>query len=393
MNSAILQPEVQDYINEHLKTDPTTLILKGTPLNGVSATEVVQQIEAKNRCEKKLPTWFNQPNIYYPNKINIEQTSSELTAIYKSKLIEGKTIIDLTGGFGIDSYYFSKVFENVTHCEINEELSKIVVHNFKILKKINVNTILADGLSYLKNSPTQYDWIYVDPSRRHDSKGKVVFLKDCLPNIPEHLSLLWEHSNNILIKTSPLLDISLGIQELEYVKSIHIIAINNEVKELLWILEKGFVGKITIKTAHLKAKSFENFDFLMADESQVETLYSEPLSYLYEPNAAIMKSGGFSSMTSAYQVAKLHKHSHLYTSELLIEFPGRTFKIIAIIPYTKKEIKKLSLQKANITIRNFPETVQNIRKSTKIKDGGEDYLFFTTNVNNEKIVVVCSKIQ
>lgn len=393
MNPAILQSEVQDYINQNLKTDPTTLILKGVPFHKVRATEVVEQIEAKGRCKKKLPTWFQQSNIYYPNKLNIEQTSSELTAEYKSHLISGKTLIDLTGGFGVDAYYFGKIFQQVTHCELDADLSGIVKHNFETLKANNINMIAEDGLSYLKSSSKDYDWIYVDPSRRHDSKGKVFFLKDCLPNIPEHLELLWSHSKNVLIKTSPLLDITIGLNELEYVKTIHIVAVNNEVKELLWILEHGFSGNIKIKTINLKNNGNEHFDFFMEDETQVETVYSEPLSYLYEPNSAIMKSGGFNSVIEAFRVKKLHKHSHLYTCETLIEFPGRAFIILKSIPYNKKQIKALSIQNANITTRNFPDTVQNIRKSFKIKDGGNDYLFFTTDVRNEKIVLVCAKVE
>ena len=392
MNSAILQPDVQDYITKNLKSDPTALILQGAIFTGVSTAKIVEQIEAKSRSEKKLPTWFKQPSIYYPNKLNIEQTSSELTAEYKSRLISGKTLIDLTGGFGVDAYYFSKTFDTVTHCELNQELSSIVSHNFKVLKISTIETIADDGLSILQSSDTNYDWIYVDPSRRNESKGKVFFLKDCLPNIPEHLELLWSRTSNILIKTSPLLDINLGIKELENVKTVHIVAVNNEVKELLWTLEKSFCGPIEIKTINLKNDSSEQFDFLLEDESQVEIYYSEPRSYLYEPNSAIMKSGGFNSLTTAYKVSKLHKHSHLYTSEVLIDFPGRTFEILKTIAYNKKEIKKFCFGKANITTRNFPESVENIRKNFKIKDGGEHYLFFTTNINNEKIVLVCTKV-
>ncbi|RXJ51128.1 class I SAM-dependent methyltransferase [Gelidibacter gilvus] len=392
MNSAILDPDVQNYINQNLKTDPTVLILKGVSFTEVSVTEVVEQIEAKSRCEKKLPTWFNQPNIYYPNKLNIEQTSSEATAEYKSRLISGETLIDLTGGFGVDAYYFGKVFKQVTHCELNADLSTIVKYNFEKFKVSNINIIAEDGISFLQNSAANYDWIYVDPSRRHDSKGKVFFLKDCLPNIPEHLDVLWSRSKNILIKTSPLLDISIGLNELENVKTIHIVAVNNEVKELLWVLEHGFSGKVKIKTVNLKNSGSEQFEFFIEDEAQVETIYSEPLTYLYEPNSAIMKSGGFNSLTETFDVKKLHKHSHLYTSEKLILFPGRAFKILKAVPYHKKQIKTLNIQKANLTTRNFPDTVQNIRNLFKIKDGGDDYIFFTTDINNEKIVLVCAKV-
>lgn len=391
MNPAILDSEVQAFINKNLKTDPTTLILKGVPFSKVSAAEVVEQIEAKSRSEKKLPTWFQQPYIYYPNKLNIEQTSSEQTADYKSSLISGEKLIDLTGGFGVDAYYFRKVFTEVIHCELNTDLSAIVAHNFEKLNVDNISTFAADGLSILQNSSEHYDWIYVDPSRRHDSKGKVFFLKDCLPNIPEHLSVLWSRSKNIMIKTSPLLDVTVGLSELEHVKTIHIVALNNDVKELLWILEHGFIGKVRMQTTNLKGQRSEQFEFCKEDEPDITLVYSEPLTYLYEPNTAILKSGGFKSVAQSFEVKKLHKHSHLYTSDEFIEFPGRAFHILKVVPFNKKQIKTLNIKKANITTRNFPDTVQNIRKSYKIKDGGSHYLFFTTDMNNDKIIIVCTK--
>ncbi len=252
MNYSILNTEIQEFIDNHLNFDVTSLILKGTAFPSVETNEIIEQIEAKKRCKKKLVTWFNCEQIYYPNKLNIEQTSSEITANYKSNLISGDSIIDLTGGFGIDCYYFSKRFKSVTHCEINETLSNIVNHNYKQLEVQNINTSNVDGINYLKHSNKKFDWIYIDPSRRHDSKGKVFFLNDCLPNIPEYIELLFSHSNNILIKTSPLLDISVGISELRHVKTIHVVAVNNEVKELLWVLENKLEGDVSIKTVNIK---------------------------------------------------------------------------------------------------------------------------------------------
>ena len=237
MNYSILNIDIQGFIKNNKDSDISTLLLKGIPFKDVNANELIEQIEARKKSEFKLPKWFNTDNIYYPNKLNIEQTSSEITARYKSNLMYGNTIIDITGGFGVDCFYFSKQFENVTYCEINESLSEIVNYNNKILDVENIETLNTDGVTYLNTSKKQFDWIYADPSRRHDSKGKVCFLHDCLPNIPENLDILFDYSNNIIIKTSPLLDISIGIDELKYVKSIHIIAVNNEVKELLWILK------------------------------------------------------------------------------------------------------------------------------------------------------------
>jgi hypothetical protein len=391
LNKHILNIDIQQFINENLTSHLTSLLLKGTSFSSVETKEIITQIEAKKRCEKKLPTWFNTEKIYYPNKLNIEQTSSEITANYKSNLIHGASIIDLTGGFGVDSFYFSKNFKTVVHCEMDGILSEIVKHNYTQLNVSNIDTLAIDGISYLETNKTVYDWIYLDPSRRHDSKGKVFFLSDCLPNVPKHIDLLFKHSNNILIKTSPLLDISLGINELKHVKTIHVVAVNNEVKELLWILEAGFEAEITVETVNIKKEVNEHFMFSFNKEKTSTSSYQQPQTYLYEPNSAILKAGGFDAITQQLPVFKLHKHSHLYTSDRLLEFPGRHFIIKKVVPYNKKELKKLGITQANVTVRNFPETVDGLRKKFNIKDGGETYLFFSTDNENQKIVIVALK--
>lgn len=392
MNTFILNTNVQKFINANINCDITLLALQKTVFSSEQLKLIIEQIEAKNRCAKKLPTWFNTQNIYYPNKLNIEQTSSEITAKYKSNLIQGNSIIDLTGGFGVDCYYFSKVFKSVTHCEINTSLSSLVKHNYNKLQLSNIETKGINGIEYLKENHKKFDWIYIDPSRRHDSKGKVFLLNDCLPNIPLHLDLLFTRSKNIIIKTSPLLDLSIGINELKHVKTIHIVAVNNEVKELLWILENKFEGKINIETVNIKNEKNDTFKFYLEDEKIADSTYSLPLSYLFEPNAAILKSGAFHSISKTLNVFKLHKHSHLYSSDNKIDFPGRAFKIDTILPFNKKALKKLNIAKANITTRNFPETVSQIRKKFNIKDGGSIYLFFTTDLNHKKLVIITKKI-
>lgn len=392
MNKHILNTGVQNFIIKNENSSISSLILKGTNFINVDTKDIIEQIEAKKRSKSKLSTWYNTANIYYPNKLNIEQTSSETTAKYKADLINGNSIIDVTGGFGVDCFYFSKQFKTVTHCEINSSLSEIVKHNFNQLKTKNITTIKTDGIEYLKQINNIFDWIYIDPSRRHDSKGKVFFLKDCLPNVPECLDLLFTRSKNIMIKTSPLLDLSVGINELKHVKAIHVVAVNNEVKELLWVLERDFSNSISIKTVNIKKESSLHFKFNLNDEKLTTPKYSHPLTYLYEPNAAILKAGAFNQVTKQLQIFKLHKHSHLYTSNNSIDFPGRVFKIEQIIPYNKKAIKSLATNKANITTRNFPEKVQQLRKKFKIKDGGDLYMFFTTDIDNQKIVILTKKL-
>jgi 16S rRNA G966 N2-methylase RsmD len=391
LNTSILNKEIQEYINANLKSDMTKLILKGSNFDEVTIQEIAEQIVSKNKCKTKLPTWFQKENIYYPNKLNIEQTSSEITANYKANLVSGNSLIDITGGFGVDTYYFSKKIKNVTHCEINKELSKIVSHNNKQFNSKNIKTFVGNGLSYLEKSDYKFDWIYSDPSRRNDIKGKVFLLKDCLPNIPENLELIFKKTNHLLLKISPMLDISSAINELNFVKEIHVVSVENEVKELLFILEKNCIQHIDIKTINFRKNKIQTFDFHYQEE--LVATYSVPKKYLFEPNAAILKAGAFQQISVKLKIHKLHQHSHLYTSTNLCEFPGRSFQIKHVISYNKKELTKLiPSKKANITTRNFPETVFQIRKKTNLKEGGNDYLFFTTDVHNRHIVIICEKV-
>tara|TARA_R110002072_G_scaffold159771_4_gene310810 strand:+ start:458 stop:1651 length:1194 start_codon:yes stop_codon:yes gene_type:complete len=390
LNFDILNDDVQQFICDNLNSEITKLILKGSPFGNISIQELANQLVAKQKSTKKLPTWFSSDKIYYPAKISIEQTSSEITANYKSTIISGDAIIDITGGFGVDCYYFSRQFKKVIHCEINEELSKIVKHNYQQLNIQNIHTFCGNGFDYLKGADQVFDCIYIDPSRRDDVKGKVFMLKDCQPYIPPKIDFFFTKANQILIKVSPILDLKNTIRELQNVKEIHIVALHNEVKEVLFLLEKSYTNPIQIKTINILKSENQIFDFIFDED--IYSSYSEPLSYLYEPNVAILKSGGFHQISRKLSVYKLHQHSHVYTSKKLINFPGRAFKIEQVIPYDKKKLKKLLPDnKANITTRNFPKTVAQIRKETKIKDGGNTYIFFTTDVNNNAKLVICKK--
>ena len=392
MDLLILKHEIQAFINANVGKSISKLALQKNPFPEVNWITILNQIEAKTKAKDKLPNWFSAENIIYPSKISIEQTSSEKTASYKASVVSGDSLIDLTGGFGVDDYYFSKKIKNVAHCEINLELSAVVKHNFEQLNVPKITCYAGDSLDSLNTLNTKWDWIYIDPSRRNDAKGKVFLLKDCLPNVPENLDFYFNNSDAILIKTAPLLDISAGLSELQHVKAIHIIAVENEVKELLWELHASFFGNTTIKTINLTKDKTDTFDFILNEDSKFPN-FSLPQKYLYEPNSAIMKSGGFDEVGSFYNLNKLHKHSHLYTSADLISFPGRIFQIQNSFPYNKTEMKSfLENTQANITTRNFPDSVESIRKKWKIKDGGNLYCFFTTDENNDKIVLICTKI-
>ncbi|MRH99131.1 class I SAM-dependent methyltransferase [Kriegella sp. EG-1] len=392
MNKFILNTDIQSFINENLDSDVVSILLKKQLFKDVTQQELCQQIESKKKCKKKLPTWFSTEAIYYPKKLNVEQSSSEATASYKSQLIKGKSLVDLTGGLGVDSYFFAKTFNEVYCCEIDTELAQIASYNHKVLGATNIQSIQKDGIKFLFNSTKKYDCIYIDPSRRNDVKGKVFRFEDCGPNVVKHLDFLFERTETILIKTSPLHDLSLGIKELKNVLEIHIVAVNNEVKELLWLLKKNYTKTTLIKTINLRKKDNQTFTFNHNDESISTLNLSLPLNYLYEPNAAILKAGAFKLVSRKFNLNKLHEHSHLYTSQHLKEFPGRRFLITNNLSYSKATLKSLNIPKANISIRNFPESVAQIRKKHKIKDGGNNYLFFTRSMNNELIVLKCERI-
>ncbi|RTY67169.1 THUMP-like domain-containing protein [Flavobacterium sp. LB2P53] len=392
MDLMILNPEVQVFINANIGTHVATLALQKNPFPNVDWITILNQIDAKTKAKDKLPHWFLSQNIIYPSKLSVEQTSSEKTASYKASIVTGDHLIDLTGGFGVDDFYFAQKIKEVVHCEINPDLSQLVKHNFEQLRVPNITCYTGDSLATLTALKTNWDWIYIDPSRRNDTKGKVFMLKDCLPNVPENLTFYFKNTNAILIKTAPILDITAGLTELQHVKQIHIIAVENEVKELLWELHAAYSGPIRIKTVNILKDKNETFDFIWNEDASFSN-FSLPQTYLYEPNSAIMKSGGFDEVGSFYKVNKLHKHSHLYTSIDLIPFPGRVFEIQNTFSYNKTAMKNfLENSKANITTRNFPDSVESIRKKWKIKDGGNIYSFFTTDENNHKIVLICTKI-
>ncbi|MBW3517976.1 class I SAM-dependent methyltransferase [Flavobacterium sp. NKUCC04_CG] len=393
MKTELLHSDVQEFINQSLKIETAQLAFQKNPFPQIPWNEILTQIQSKRKAQEKLPTWFQTSGILYPLSLSIEQTSSEKCAAYKASLLSGDSLIDLTGGLGIDAFYFSKHFKTVTHCEWQPTLSELVQHNYQALKATNINCISGDGLQILQDLNQQWDCIYIDPARRNQAKEKVFFLKDCEPNVPELLDTYFEYSTKVFIKTAPLLDLAAGLNELKHVKEIHVVALDNEVKELLWLLEKGYTGSIQVVAVNIKNTETDVFKSTLDAESSAYSNYSTPKEFLYEPNSALMKTGQFNRIAEQYALDKLQLHSQLYTSASLIDFPGRVFKIVANYPFNKQTMKTyLQNQKVNITIRNFPISVSELRKKWKIKDGGNQYVFLTTDCNNEKIILICEKI-
>jgi len=376
MNREILTDAVQQFIQDHADADPGKIALGKSPFELVSSSELASQIESRQKTKKKLPLWYNTPFIYYPPAISIEQASSERTALYKNTLIDdGELLIDLTGGFGVDSFYFSQKAKQVVHCEINPELSEIAKYNAGQLGQKNIQFFAGNGIDILNQGAAVYDTVFIDPSRRVNTR-KVFKLDDCEPNIIQWQQEIFKKSKRIIIKTSPLLDISLSISQLKNVREVHVISIKNECKELLFVLEKGFIGEIQIHSILLNNDRELNFSFPEHEEKNTPLLLGEPLEYLYDPDSALLKAGCFKLIAKRLNLKKLHLNTHLYTSQDEINsFPGRVFKIREVMDY--KDFKKIKTNhSANVIAKNFPLNVEAIRKKHKIGESKNNYLFF-----------------
>lgn len=380
MKTEILNKEVQNYINANLETDLHSLLLKKSPFSEVSMQEMVQQIKGKKVAHRKFPFLLKE-NIVFPPNLNLEQASSQSTAEFKAENLNGKKFLDLTCGFGIDAYFLSQNFGEITLVEKNPELLDVVKHNWKILNK--KATFVNENLEhFLAKNSESFDVIYLDPARRDSEKNKKFLLEDLSPNLLEIQDQLLEISSQIIIKLSPLIDISYLISVLKNVAKIQIIAVRNEVKELIVFLEKARKGDdVEISCINLESDDAE-FAFQFKEEKTAVSAFSEPQQFLYIPNNAVLKSGAFNLISQFFNGKKLHPNTHFYTSDKRIErFPGRILEINMI---DSKHIRKG--EKYNIISKNYPLSPDEIKKKYKILDGGNCYLIFT-QTQNRKIIL------
>ena len=380
MKLFIVNPAVQDFIKSNLKSSLLTLLLKKSPFPHVSMLEIVEQIRGKNVAAKKFPFLLKE-GIVFPPHLNLEQSSSETTSKYKSQFFSGAKFLDLTTGFGIDAYFLSENFKEITLVEKNTTLLNTVEHNWKILDKIAnfKNENLED---FLDKNNEKFDLVYLDPARRDLEKKKVFLIEDLSPNILEIQEKLLEISSKILIKLSPLIDLSYLISILKNLQTIYIIAVKNEVKEIAVVLHSNKVEeKIKCICTNLDGEE-PDFEFYFEKEKSLISQFSEALQYLYIPNNSILKSGAFNSISHQFNLKKLNPNSHFYTSdELKPNFPGRTLKVEKI---NSKSIKKGDFY--NIISKNYPLKPEEIKKKYKIKDGGDNYLIFTQTMNSKIIL-------
>lgn len=344
---------------------------------------ILNQINGRQKAKQKFPFLRSFPEYTFPSARAVSQSSSEKTANYKALILSPKTVADLSGGMGLDSYFFSKQANQVDYVELNTELANMAIQNFKTLEVGNVKVHNAEAASFLKNTKEQYELIYIDPDRRAQ-KEKAFKIDECEPNVAELLPLIWEKSSSCLIKLSPMLDISQALEELSNCKEVHIVSVDNECKELLFLLEKDFVGEPVIRCYNINKNKNQAFSFSPWEERDAVPSFSKPQNFLYEPNSSILKSGGFKKVSEGFQIAKLEPNTHLYTSNDLVKnFPGRTLKILEL-----SKPRKGITEKANVICRNFSQSPDFIKKKYKIKDGGKLFLYATTLEKKEKVFIL-----
>lgn len=445
----------QDFMRQHQDDDVRQLAFLGSKYPEVDMPFALDQIRGRKMARVKLPRWASLEGIIYPPHISMEQCSSESTALYKAELAarllglpasssgtEMKAeneieFVDLTGGFGVDFSYIaarlglkSMYVERQAHlCEAAKEnfgrlgLKNAIVkngdgievlHSFHPKKKDAASADDSLGITYdqprsLLKTNLGLKIIFIDPARRDDAGNKVVSLKDCTPDVTVLQEEMLSKADYVIIKLSPMLDWHCAISELSHVREVHIISVNNECKELLLVLSARNMGEMEVSSAAGAVKRAGNLciycindaqsfvcDEMDMESSSVKIAPStlEEMQYLYEPNASLMKAGCFGVLSDRYDARMLSKNSHLFVSQAPIEaFPGRSFRIIAVSSFNKKELKRhlSGITKANIATRNFPLSVAELRKRLKLKDGGETYIFATTLSDESHVLVITEK--
>ena len=417
----MMNQATQDFIRQHQDEDVRQLAFLGSKNPEVDMPFALDQIRGRKMARAKLPRWANIDGIIYPPHISMEQCSSESTALYKAELAvrllglpvssssEEIGFVDLTGGFGVDfSYIAARVGLKSMYVERQAHLCEAAKENFERLGLKNAIVKNEDGIEVL-HSLKELKLIFTDPARRDDAGNKVVSLKDCTPDVTVLQEEMLLKADYVIIKLSPMLDWHRAISELSHVREVHIISVNNECKELLLVLSARNMGEMEASLADGEVKHAGNLriycindaqsfvcDELDMESSSVKIAPStlEEMQYLYEPNASLMKAGCFGVLSERYDARMLSKNSHLFVSrEPIAAFPGRSFRIIAVSSFNKKELKRhlSGITKANIATRNFPLSVAELRKRLKLKDGGETYIFATTLSDESHVLIITEK--
>lgn len=397
----------QEFILSHRQDRVEVLALRKVP-DGVDLRFCLQQIQGWQLARHKLPSWSRAEGILFPPKLSMEQCSSESTGRYKRDLIsrllsedERDSMTDLTGGFGVDFSFLAPLFHQATYVEQQEHLCQTASHNLPLLGLPAARVVQADCREYL-SCMDAVDLLFLDPARRDDAGRKTVALADCMPCVPEILPLLMKKAKVVLLKLSPMLDISQALRELTCVEEVHVLSVDGECKELLLCLRSKTSRMPRMIAAGLNTKESGTAFSIEGVFLQQETIKADVVEkdlrqglYLYEPDAAVLKAGLQNLLPERYGLRKLHPCSHLFLSSSLVDdFPGRSFVLQGWSHFGKKEMKAFlrDLPQANLAVRNFPRTVAELRRELKLREGGSDYLFATTLSDGSHILLRNTKV-
>lgn len=401
--NGLLDEQTAHFVSEHRRDDVRTLALSASRYPGVDMPRALEQIAGWQMLERKVPSWAAVEGLLLPPKLPLEQCSSQATATYKARLVgSGKSLADLTGGLGIDCTFMGQAFEQVTYVERQEWLCRLARHNFPLLGLRQAEVTCGDAAEMLDGLPP-VDCIFLDPARRDSRGGKVVAVADCEPDVSLLEPRLLAKARRVLVKLSPMLDLALALHTLRHVAEAHVVAVDGECKELLLLLRSGETAveadDVPVHCVNLASATGDflspPFVFTRRSEQAAGCHYAVvPRAYLYEPDASLLKAGAFRSVAVAYGLEGLHPNSHLYTSDSSKEgFPGRVFRVEGCAGFGKRELTSLlgGLRRANLTVRNFPASVAELRRRLKLAEGGTDYLFATTLADGRKALLRCTK--
>jgi 16S rRNA G966 N2-methylase RsmD len=385
--------EIFDFIKANAFTDPYALSLQMKHFRPDLRKRIAKQIHSRQKLLQKVPEWLEYEGLILPGPVSIEQASSSKTALYKSELLQRGVLMDLTGGLGVDTYYFSGRMEKVFYIEKERDIADTAAHNFALMGLNNVEVHCGVAEETLKNWTTPLDIIYADPSRRTRT-GKIFKLEESEPNLIGIQDDLLQKARRVIIKASPFLDIQHGMKQVRNIREIHVIAVDHECKEILLVLDRqSREADPSIITVHLSGDALQRYvsSFKKENTSACKKAVSGP--FIYDPNPAIRKAGLFRSVCHDFQIGKPADNSHIYFGDTFLDnFPGRTFKLIDIMPYNKF-MKKCPYPQANIAARNFPLSVDGIRKKTGIREGGDIFVFGTTDQNKQNFFIICHKVR
>ena len=390
-----MNDKTRNFIEQNLDADIRQLALKGCRDKDVDIDVAIRQIAGRQTARRKLPSWAALDGILYPPHLNMEQCSSEQTARYKAEICSShpspKTLVDLTGGFGVDFAFMSEAFDEATYVERNSELFAISSANMKILAP-KAKCLNEDGLEVLHRLD-HVSMIFMDPARRDHHGARTYGISDCTPNVLEIKDELLQKADVVMLKLSPMLDWHKAISDLgeQYIKEVHIVSVQNECKELLIVMQQQPAEPPTVYCVNDDSV----FSYHPSSISSNHISHHSSLIYLYEPNASIMKAGCFAEIEQAFEVSQLAPNSHLFASDQAIEdFPGRKFRVTAVTSMNKQELKQAlkDIRQANIAVRNFPMSVADLRKRLKLSEGGNDYIFATTLTEGKKVLIICQHL-